>query len=235
MIVDLFIPCYVDQVMPQTAWNMIRLLENIGCAVNYNQEQTCCGHPAFEAGYWDDSREVAQKFISEFTNDRYIITPTLSCIDFVKKRYADMFSNSSSLNEMKMLQKNMFELTDFVVNVLKISQLGSVTDKRVALIDFCRCSTNTGYAETLLQKVKGIDLVKVENECCGFGGMFTVKYPNISTEMTKQLIEKVELTGAEVIVGIESACIMQLQSYLNEQNSSIKAMSVIDFLAEGLQ
>ena len=235
MIVDLFIPCYVDQVMPQTAWNMIRLLENIGCAVNYNQEQTCCGHPAFEAGYWDDSREVAQKFISEFTNDRYIITPTLSCIDFVKKRYADMFSNSSSLNEMKMLQKNMFELTDFVVNVLKISQLGSVTDKRVALIDFCRCSTNTAYAETLLQKVKGIDLVKVENECCGFGGMFTVKYPNISTEMTKQLIEKVELTGAEVIVGIESACIMQLQSYLNEQNSSIKAMSVIDFLAEGLQ
>ena len=235
MIVDLFIPCYVDQVMPQTAWNMIRLLESIGCAVNYNPEQTCCGHPAYEAGYWDDSREVAQKFISEFTNDRYILTPTLSCIDFVRKRYSEMFANSSSLNEMKMLQKNMFEFTDFVVNVLKISQLGSVCNKRVALIDFCRCSTNTSYAEALLQKVKGIDLIKIENECCGYGGMFTVKYPSISTEMTKQLVEKIEQSGAEIIVGIESACIMQIQSYLNEQSISIKAMSVIDFMADGLQ
>jgi L-lactate dehydrogenase complex protein LldE len=235
MIVDLFIPCYVDQVMPQTAWNMIRLLESIGCAVNYNHEQTCCGHPAFEAGYWDDSREVAQKFISEFNNDRYIIAPSVSCIDFIQKKYSEMFANSASLNELKSLQKNLYEFSDFVLNVLKITQLGSVSNAKVALIDFCRCNKNNAFAEALLLKVKGIELIKIENECCGFGGMFSVKYENISSEMAKELVHKVVDSGAAVLLSTEAACIMQLNSYVKENKIPLKIMSVIDYIAEGLQ
>ena len=235
MIVDLFIPCYVDQVMPQTAWNMIRLLESIGCAVNYNHEQTCCGHPAFEAGYWDDSRDVAQKFISEFNNERYVISPSISCIDFIQKRYADMFSNSASLNECKGLQKNLYEFSDFVVNVLKITQLGSVSTSKVALLDFCRCKSNSDYALILLQKVKGVEVVNIQNECCGYGGLFSVKYENISSEMAKDLVNKVVETGSEFLLSSEAACIMQIQSYVKANQIPLKVMTLIDFLAEGLQ
>jgi L-lactate dehydrogenase complex protein LldE len=235
MIVDLFIPCYVDQVMPQTAWNMIRLLESIGCAVNYNHEQTCCGHPAFEAGYWDDSRDVAQKFISEFNNERYVITPSISCIDFIQKRYADMFANSASLNELKGLQKNLYEFSDFVVNVLKITQLGSVSTSKVALLDFCRCTSNSDYAMTLLQKVKGVEIVNIQNECCGYGGLFSVKYENISSEMAKDLVNKVVESGSEVLLSSEAACIMQIQSYVKANQIPLKVMTLIDFLVKGLE
>jgi len=233
MIVDLFIPCYVDQFAPQTAWNMIKILENLGCAVNYNHEQTCCGHPAFESGYWDDAKELGEKFIKEFTNERYVICPSASCVDFINKRYGEMFANSSSLNEYKALQKNLYEFSDFVVNVLKLTNIGATLNKKVALIDFCRCRPEVKNAEVLLQKVKGLELVKIENECCGFGGMFSIKYEPVSVSMAEQLVDKAIALGADIIVGTEANCLMHLNAYIQSSQKPIKTMHLVDLLSEG--
>jgi L-lactate dehydrogenase complex protein LldE len=125
MVVDIFIPCFVDQLYPNTAMNMVKVLEKVGCDVNYNPEQTCCGQPAFNAGYWDDAKKVGEKFIKEFQNDRYIIAPSASCVGMIKNYYPELFHNSALHNEYKQLAKNIFEFSDFLVNVLKITDVTS--------------------------------------------------------------------------------------------------------------
>ena len=109
MIVDIFIPCFMDQLYPQTGMNMVKVLERLGCEVNYNAAQTCCGQPAFNAGFWNDAKEVASKFIHEFQNDRYIVSPSASCAGFVKNYFPEMFYNSVLHNEQKQVSKNIYE------------------------------------------------------------------------------------------------------------------------------
>src|SRR6187397_1597618 len=125
MIVDLFIPCFVDQIYPDTVFNMIKILEKLNVGVNYNPEQTCCGQPAFNAGYWDQCREVGEKFIHDFPNDRPIVSPSASCAGMVKNYYGEMFHNSSLHNQYKTIQKNMYEFSEFLVDVLNVTDVGA--------------------------------------------------------------------------------------------------------------
>ena len=117
MIVDIFIPCFIDQLYPQTGFNMVKVLERAGCDVNYNPEQTCCGQPAFNAGYWDEAKKVGEKFIKEFNNDRYIVSPSASCVGMIKNYYPEMFHNAVLHNEYKQIAKNIHEFSSFLVNV----------------------------------------------------------------------------------------------------------------------
>jgi len=105
MIVDIFIPCYIDQYFPNTAMNMVKVLEHVGCGVNYNAEQTCCGMPAFHAGYRDQCKEVATKLVHEFQNSRYVVSPGASCVSMVRNYYPEIFHNSALHNEYKQVQK----------------------------------------------------------------------------------------------------------------------------------
>ena len=116
MKVQLFIPCFVDQLYPQTAFNMVKVLEKACCEVYYNTNQTCCGQPAFNAGYLDHCKDVAEKFIRDFPNDRPIVTPSASCAGMVKNYYPQIFHNTSLHNQCKTVQKNMYEFIDFLVN-----------------------------------------------------------------------------------------------------------------------
>jgi L-lactate dehydrogenase complex protein LldE len=137
MIVDIFIPCFMDQIYPDTGLNMVKILEKVGCGVNYNPEQTCCGQPAFNMGYWNDCKEVGEKFIREFQNDRYIVCPSASCVGMIKKYYPDMFHNSVLHNEYKQVQKNIYEFSDFMVNVLKITDIGATLNGIATYHDSC--------------------------------------------------------------------------------------------------
>src|SRR6188508_1717644 len=120
MNVQLFIPCFVDQLYPQTGFNMIKVLEKAGCTVTYNTNQTCCGQPAFNAGYWDEARAVCSKFLQDFEGADYIVAPSASCVGFVRNYYAKLFENSSQHHYVKDLSNRIYEFTEFLTDVLKI-------------------------------------------------------------------------------------------------------------------
>ena len=120
MKVQIFIPCFVDQLYPDTAFNMVKLLQKAGCDVHYNPAQTCCGQPAFNAGFWDDAREVCSKFLRDFDASATIVAPSASCVGFIRNYYAKLFDNSSVHNEVKALSQNCYELTEFLVDKLPI-------------------------------------------------------------------------------------------------------------------
>ena len=125
MRVQLFIPCFVDQLYPQTAFNMVKVLEKTTCEVSYNTNQTCCGQPAFNAGFWNEAREVATKFIKDFGGTDYIVAPGASCVGMVKNYYSKLFADSNLHNHVKNLGTRIFEFTSFLTDVLKIENYGA--------------------------------------------------------------------------------------------------------------
>ncbi len=238
MLVDVFIPCYMDQIYPETAENMIKVLEKAGCKVNYNPEQTCCGQPAFNAGYWDHCKEVGEKFIREFSNDRYVIIPSASCTGMVRNYYPEMFHNSVLHNEYKQLRKNTIEFTDFMVNVLKVTNVGAVMAGTAAFMDSCSGLRECKIKDTpraLLSEVKGLDWVELSDgeTCCGFGGTFAVKYEPISVGMAQQKVEDAMATGADYLVSTDISCLMHLEGYIRKQGLRLRTMHVADVLAAG--
>lgn len=238
MIVDIFIPCFIDQIYPNTAKNMIRVLEKVGCSVNYNPEQTCCGQPAFNAGFREHAREVGEKFITDFLNDRPIVCPSASCTGMVKNYYPEMFHNTSLHNEYKQVQKNMIEFSDFLVNVLKVEDVGAELRGIATYHDSCSALRECSIKETprtLLRKVKGLELREMNDTetCCGFGGTFAVKYEAISVGMAEQKISNAATTGANIMVSTDWSCLMQLGSYAQAQQKNIKVMHLADVLASG--
>ena len=140
---------------------MIKVLERLGCAVNYNPNQTCCGQPAFNAGFWDQCKEVGEKFIHDFSNDRYIVAPSASCVGMVKNYYPELFHNTALHNEYKQIQKNMYEFSDFVVNVLNVTDVGARLDGVATYHDACSALRECNIKKEpriLLSKVKGLQL-----------------------------------------------------------------------------
>ena len=238
MIVDIFIPCFVDQIYPNTAMNMIKILEKVGCTVNYNPNQTCCGQPAFNGGYWDEFKEVGEKFIRDFPNDRYIVSPSASCVGMVKNYYPELFHNTVLHNEYKTVQKNIIELSDFLVNVLKVTEFGAKLNGSATYHDSCSGLREIGLKNEprqLLSNVKGLELREMaENEtCCGFGGTFSVKYESIAVGMAEQKILNVEATKADYIISTDLSCLMHMEGYIQKEGKKIKVMHLADVLASG--
>lgn len=238
MIVDLFIPCFVDQFYPNAAMNMVKVLERVGCGVNYNPEQTCCGQPAFNAGYWDHCKDVGEKFIKEFQADRYIVSPSASCTGFVRNYYGEVFQNSVLHNQYRHVQKNMYEFSDFLVNILKITDLGAKLEGVATFHDSCAGLREYGIhrePRLLLSKVRGLELreLKRADVCCGFGGSFAVKHENIAVSMAEEKIADAEQTGAEYLVSTDMSCLLHLEGYIKKQQKPIKVMHLADVLASG--
>ena len=238
MLVDIFIPCFVDQLFPETAFNMIKVLEKAGCTVNYNPAQTCCGQPAFNAGFWDQCKDVANKFIADFPNERYIVTPSASCAGMVKNYYPEIFHNSVLHNKSKSIQKNIYEFSDFLVNVLNVTDIGARLNGVATYHDSCSALREMGIKKeprTLLSNVRGLEIREMQDTetCCGFGGTFSVKYEAIAVGMAEQKIIHVEETSADIIISTDVSCLMHLDGYLKKQNKKIKVMHIADVLASG--
>jgi L-lactate dehydrogenase complex protein LldE len=239
MEVDLFIPCFIDQFYPETGFNMIKVLEKAGVKVHYNTNQTCCGQMAFNSGFWDEAKKLGEKFIEDFNTNRPIVGPSASCIGFIKNYYHELFYNTAYHNEYKVLQKNIFEITDFLVNVLKVTEFGSVFEHKVTFHDSCAALREYNLKDeprTLLRKVKGLELVEMADThtCCGFGGTFAVKFEPISTAMAEQKVHHALDTGAEYIVSTDSSCLMHQNAYIKKNNLPIKVAHVVDVLAAGI-
>ena len=147
MLVDIFIPCFVDQVYPETGMNMVKILEKLNVDVHYNGNQTCCGQMAFNSGFWDEAKMMGEKFLKDFPNDRPVVGPSASCIGFVRNYYPWLFHNTANHLEYKQLKKNIFEFTDFVVNELKVEDVGAEFHHLVTYHDSCHLKRTLKVAE----------------------------------------------------------------------------------------
>lgn len=238
MNVHVFIPCFVDQLFPSAGFNTIKVLEKAGCTVHYNPEQTCCGQPAFNAGYWGESREVCNKFINDFKDAEYIVMPSASCAGFIKNMYPKIFEHTSNPKNGTVLQERIFELSDFLVNVLQTDDLGATLYAKATYHSSCASLRECNLKEEpyrLLSKVKGLELLKLgDNEtCCGFGGTFAVKFEDISAAMGDQKAQHILESGAEIVVSTDLSCLMHIDGILGKRNLPVKSMHLADVLASG--
>lgn len=238
MNVQLFIPCFVDQLYPDTAFNMIKVLEKAGCTVSYNTSQTCCGQPAFNAGFWDEAKSVCSKFLKDFSGTDYIVSPSASCSGFVRNYYGKLFENSSKHHEVTDVGNRLFEFSEFMVKVLKIENVGAVLNGKATYHDSCaglrECKIKA-EPRKLLSNVKGLEITEMNDveTCCGFGGTFAVKFEPISIGMGEQKVENALATNAEYIISTDLSCLMHIQGYINHKGYSIKTMHLADVLASG--
>ena len=236
--VQLFIPCFVDQLYPHTAFNMVKVLEKAGCEVSYNTAQTCCGQPAFNAGFWDDSREVCNKFLKDFNKDGYIVAPSASCVGFVRNYYTKLFENSSQLNTVKKVAGKIFELSEFLVNVLGITEFGARLEAKATYHDSCaglrECKIKNEPRQ-LLAHVQGLELTELNDveTCCGFGGTFAVKFESISIAMAEQKVDNAMATEAKYLISTDLSCLMHIQGYIDNKGYSLQTLHLADVLANG--
>jgi L-lactate dehydrogenase complex protein LldE len=238
MKVQIFVPCFVDQLYPQTAMNMVRILEKAGCEVSYNPNQTCCGQPAFNAGFWDDARTVCNKFLKDFNSDEIIVSPSASCVGFVRNYYSRLFDNSSVHNDVKAIGQNIYELSDFLVNKLGITNFGAKLPGKATYHDSCaglrECNIKN-EPRKLLANVQGLELTELNDveTCCGFGGTFAVKFGAISQAMGEQKVENALATGAAYLISTDASCLMHLQGYIDGKKYNLKTMHLADVLVSG--
>lgn len=237
MNIQLFIPCYIDQLYPETGFNVIKILEKVGCNVHYNDQQTCCGQPSFNSGYWKETAALAEKFIADFGLDMPIVTPSGSCSSFVIHHYHKVLTERPDLLKLHAVLKNrIFELSDFLINQLGIDDLGAKFPHKVTFHDSCSALREYGIKDQprqLLRKVEGLELIEMTEAetCCGFGGTFAVKHPHISTAMDEKKVRNALETGAEFIVSTEASCLMNINGYINKHKLPIKGIHLADVLA----
>lgn len=238
MKVQLFIPCFVDQLYPQTAMNMVKVLEKACCDVSYNTNQTCCGQPAFNAGLLENAKAVAAKFIKDFEDPDYIVAPSASCVGFIRNYYSELFENSSQHNQVKNLAERTFEFTEFLTQILQIDNYGAELNVRATYHDSCaalrECKIK-GAPRQLLSKVRGLEIIEMPEceTCCGFGGTFSVKFPEISLAMADQKIGNAINTGATHIISTDLSCLMHLEGIIKKKSIPLTTLHIADVLAAG--
>ena len=238
MNVQLFIPCFVDQLYPDTAFNMVKVLEKSGCKVSYNTSQTCCGQPAFNAGFRDEAKTVCAKFIKDFKGSDYVVAPSASCVGFVRNYYGTLFENSTVHNEVKELGKRVFEFSEFMLHILKVEDVGATLNGKATYHDSCAGLRECKIKEEprkLLSHVKGLSLTEMKDieTCCGFGGTFAVKFEAISVAMGEQKVENALATDADYLISTDHSCLMHLQGYIDKEGLPIKTMHLADVLMAG--
>ena len=241
MKVGLFIPCYVDQFYPQVAIATLELLRKLGVEVEYPLDQTCCGQPMSNAGYESTGNRATQLFIDNFKKFDFIVSPSGSCVLHVKEHSTNTESNEAA----KKVARSVYELSEFLVDVLQVDRLTATFPFRVGYHASCHGlrglhlgpPSEVHYSipskpHQLLNLVDGIELVELTrpDECCGFGGTFAVSEPAISAKMGKDRIEDHRQHGAEVITGGDVSCLMHLEGLLKRQKSPIRVMHLAEIL-----
>lgn len=238
MTVQIFVPCFIDQLYPDVAFNMVKVLKKAGCTVHYNQNQTCCGQPAFNAGFHGEAKEVCTKFLQDFEGSDYIVAPSASCVGFVKNYYAQLFENSAYKSQAEKTAKRIYEFSDFLVNILQQDDFGASLPGKATYHDSCaalrECHLKSEPRQ-LLAKVAGLELVEMNDveTCCGFGGTFAVKFEPISVAMGDQKVDHAAATGAEYLISTDMSCLMHIDGCAKHKGTDIKMLHLADVLASG--
>lgn len=233
---SLFIPCFVDQLTPQIGLDMARVLRRVGYDLEFREEQTCCGQPAFNSGYWRDARPVAERLVRIFRDAEVIVCPSGSCTTMVRVFYPELLSSSPLREEAAALARRTFEFSEFLIKVAKVSDVGAVFPHRVTFHDSCHSLRELhlkSEPRELLRHVKGLELVEMASseECCGFGGTFAVKFDMISAAMGEIKSGNAESSSAEYLVSTDPSCLLHLDGILRVRKSPVRTIHLAQILA----
>ncbi len=235
--VSLFVTCVVDQLFPQVGIAMADVLERAGCAVDFPEAQTCCGQPAFNSGYRDEAREVAEHFLDVFAGAEYIVSPSGSCTSMVSHHYLELFHDDAKrLEQARNIASRTYEFSSFLTGVVGVEDVGARFPHKVTYHDSCHALRELKIKEPprrLLSRVRDLTLTEMDaaEECCGFGGTFSVKFPSVSGGMARTKIDSILRTGADWVVSLDSSCLMQLQGALSRAGSRVRTMHLAEVLA----
>lgn len=245
--VGLFVPCYVDQLAPEVAWATSRVLERAGCELSFDSRQTCCGQPLLNLGQTPEARRLAERHLSHFRDVDYVVSPSASCVATVRGRYGALGIGTSGTP--RRIRAHTFELAEFLVGVLGLTDIGARFPHRVALLQSCHGLRDLGLGraselagpglpgpvEQLLRRVAELDLVFPErrDECCGFGGAFAVEFPEISTRIGRARLETLEATGAEYVTGTDSSCLFHLEGLRRRAGFGPRTLHLAEILDRG--
>lgn len=237
--VSLFITCLTDQFAPQVGESVVRVLRRLGCEVSFNPAQTCCGQPAFNTGYRDEARAVARRVIELFEDAEYVVAPSGSCTSMVRVFYRELFADDPVLlRKWESLRDRFFEFSEFLVQVLKVEDVGASFPHKVVYHDSCHLLRELGISDQprkLLRSVQGIELVELNDSklCCGFGGTFSVKFPEVSVAMGEDKVQAAAKTGAEYLVANDGGCLMHLAGLIHRRDLPLKTLHLAEILARG--
>lgn len=241
MKIGLFIPCYIDQFYPKVGVATLQLLEKLGCEVAYPMGQTCCGQPMANSGCEQDSVEVYKNYVNLFADFDYTVMPSGSCTYHVKKHYNILDQTA----DVKKVRQKTIELTDFLINILKVQSFKGEFNHKVGLHLSCHGqrglrSANAseitpdkdGHISQLLKTVRGLELTTLDrnDECCGFGGTFCVAEEAVSARMGTDRVNDHTKNGTQILTGGDTSCLMHMEGIIRRQNLPIKVMHIAEIL-----
>jgi L-lactate dehydrogenase complex protein LldE len=229
------VTCLGDALFPEVGVATVRLLRRLGVTVDFPASQTCCGQPHFNSGYHNDARQLARHTIAAFDNGQLVVTPSGSCAAMVKLEYPELFHDDPAAHARAAdLSARTHELADFLVNVLKVEDVGAHFEGRVTYHMAChlRGLGVLTEPERLLRRVRGLEYVPLEraDECCGFGGSFAVRFPEISGAMVNDKVGFIEKTGASAVVATDAGCLMNIAGCLRRRGSKVRALHLAQVL-----
>lgn len=235
MRVSLMVTCLGDVFFPDVGVATVRLLRRLGVEVDFPPRQTCCGQPHFNSGYREEARALARHTIQAFANGQPVVAPSGSCAAMVKLEYPELFHDDPAWRDRaEDLAHRTHELADFLVNVLKVEDVGARFPARATYHMAChlRGLGLLTEPERLLRRVRELDLIPLEraDECCGFGGSFSVRFPEISGAMVQDKAALIEGTGAEIVVATDAGCLMNIAGCLRRRGSKVRAMHLAEVL-----
>jgi L-lactate dehydrogenase complex protein LldE len=235
---QLFLTCLTEQFFPSVLDNMVKILEKVGVPVEVPYNQTCCGQPFYNSGFHNEARETAQKWIETFyPREGWIISPSGSCVDMIRHHYPELFPKDSiEYQKAVELSERTYEFCDFLVNKLKITDVGGYFPFRVTYHASCHLLRGLGIStepKKLLDSVDGIALIPLQEEeaCCGFGGVFSVIFPEISRSMMNRKISNILAANVDVVTACDAGCLMNIGGGLRQSKSQVRAVHIIDILA----
>ncbi len=239
--VSLFVTCIVDAVYPQTGVSVVEILDHLGVEVRFPMNQTCCGQPAYNAGFQADARTVARQFLTAFADAEVIVTPSGSCASMVRHYYPDLFKDDPEwYDRATWAADRIWEFTEYLVDGLGITDIGAaLPPTKIALHHAChgyRLLNLKGQARALAEKVEGVTVTELSgaSQCCGFGGLFAIKMPEISNAILEEKVDDIGQNDAEVIVTGDAGCLTQINGGLSRSGQTRRVVHIADLLAEGL-
>ena len=235
--VTLFIQCLVDGVYPEVGEAMVHIFRKLGIDMDCPTRQTCCGQPAFNSGYRRQARAAARRFIEIFETAETIVCPSGSCVTMVRHHYPELLQDDAAwLQRARQVAGKTFELTEYLVDILGVDDLGAHYDGKITYHDSChllRCLRVKEQPRRLLRKVAGAEFVELydSDKCCGFGGAFSMKYADISAALVADKVNHIIASGADTVTGCDMGCLMNIQGMLSRRGSAIKTLHIAQILA----